>query len=54
MSENQLEIEEPDKMVDLVEKILEFNRPNQEGQRQYILTTVPILSGLPISIKNRK
>ena len=52
MSENQLEIEEPEKI--LVEKILEFNRPNQDGQRQYILTTVPILSRLPISIKNRK
>ena len=31
MSENEIEIERPDKMVDLVQEILEFNRQNQEG-----------------------
>ena len=33
MSEDQINIERPDKMVDIVEKILEFNRKNQEGQK---------------------
>ena len=32
MSENEIEIEKPDIMVNIVEKILEFNRQNQEGQ----------------------
>ena len=32
MSENEIEIERPDKMLDLVQEILEFNRQNQEGQ----------------------
>ena len=38
MSKNEKRIEQPDKMVDTVEKILEFNNQNQEGQRLKILT----------------
>ena len=30
MSDDEIEIEKPDKMVDIVEKILEFNRQNQK------------------------
>ena len=32
MSDDVIEIEKPDKIVDIVEKVLEFNRQNQEGQ----------------------
>ena len=30
MSDDELKIEKPDKIVDIVEKILEFNRLNQD------------------------
>ena len=30
MSENEIEIEKPGIMVNIIEKILEFNRQNQE------------------------
>ena len=33
MSKNEIKIEKPDKTVDIVEKILQFNKQNQEGQR---------------------
>ena len=39
MSENEIEIERPDKMVDLVQVMLEFNRQNQEGQGLKILNS---------------
>ena len=32
MSEDEIKIEKPYEMVDIVEKIYEFNRQNQEGQ----------------------
>ena len=32
MSKNEIEIEKPDIIVHIVEKILQFNRQNQEGQ----------------------
>ena len=32
MSDDELKIEKPDKIVDIVEKILEFNRLNQDVQ----------------------
>ena len=32
MSEDEIKIEKPDEIVNIVEKILEFNRQNQEGQ----------------------
>ena len=31
MPEDEKKIERPDKIVDIVEKIFEFNRQNQEG-----------------------
>ena len=33
MSDDELKIETPDKIVDIVEKILEFNRLNQDVQQ---------------------
>ena len=47
MSNNEIEIEEPDKIVDIVEKILELNRKNQEGQGLKILTPDQMISRLP-------
>ena len=38
MSDDEIEIEEPNKIVDIFEKILEFNKQNQEGQGLKILT----------------
>ena len=37
-------------MVDIVEKILHFNRQNQEGQGQKILTPDQMLNRLPITL----
>ena len=54
MSENEIEIEKPDIMVNTVEKILEFNRQNQEGKGLKILTPQQILSRLPISLAQLK
>ena len=47
MSDDEIEIEEPDKIVDIVEKILEFNRKSQEGQGLKILTPDQMISRLP-------
>ena len=54
MSENEIEIEKPDIMVNFVEKIPEFNRQNQEGQGLKILTPQQMLSRLPISLAQLK
>ena len=45
MSENEIEIKRPDKMVDLVQEMLDFN---QKGQGLKILTPQQMLSRLPI------
>ena len=50
MSEDEIKIEKPYEIVDIVEKILEFNKQNQEGQGLKILTPNQILSRLPISL----
>ena len=54
MSENETEIERPDKMLDLVQEMLEFNRQNQEGQELKILTPEQMLIRLPISLAQLK
>ena len=54
MSKNEIEIEKPDKIVDIVEKILQFNRQNQEGQGLKILTPDQMLSRLPITLAQLK
>ena len=50
MSEEERENEEPDKIVKIVEEILEFNKQNQEKQGIKILTPYQMLSRLPISL----
>ena len=54
MSEDETEIEKPDEMVDIVEKILELINQNQEGKGLKILTPDQTLSGLPISLAQLK
>ena len=54
MSEDEIETEKPYKIVDIVERILEFNRQNQEGQGIKILTSNQMLSRLPITLAQLK
>ena len=54
MSENEKRNEQPNKIVDIVEKILGFNERYQEGRRLKILTPDQMLSGLPISLAQLK
>ena len=49
MSEKENETENPNEIVNIVEKILEFNR-QQSGQRLKILTADQMLNRLPISL----
>ena len=48
MSISGIEIEKPNKVVDIFERILELNRQNQEGQGVKILTPDQMISRLPI------
>ena len=54
MSEEEIKIKEPDKIIDAVAEILEFNKQNQEGQGLKILTPQQMLSRLPISLAQLK
>ena len=54
MSEGENEIEKPNEIVDIVEKILEFNYRNQRGVGLKIITSDQILSGLTISLAQLK
>ena len=54
MSEGEIKIEKPYEIVDIVEKILEFNKQNQQGQGLKILTPNQMLSRLPISLAQLK
>ena len=54
MSENETEIEKPDKIADIVKRLLEFSRQNQEGQGLKILTPQQMLSRLPIALTQLK
>ena len=54
MSENEIEIEKPDKTVDIIEEVLKFNRQNQEGPGLKILTHDQMLSILPITLAQLK
>ena len=54
MSEDEIEIKKPYKIASIVEKILEFNRQNQERQGLKILTLDKMLSRLPISLAQLK
>ena len=46
-------IEKPSEIVDIVQKIFEFNKQNQQGQGQGLKSVTPdqMLSRLPIKIK---
>ena len=50
MSKEERKIENPDKIVKIVKKILKFNKQKQEGQGIKILTPNQMLSRLPISL----
>ena len=50
MPEKERLIEKPDKIVEIVEEILKFNKQNQEGQGLKILTPSEMLSRLPITL----
>ena len=54
MSEKEKEIENPNKTVDIVESILEFNDQTQKGQGLKILIPNQMLSRLPISLDQLK
>ena len=50
MSEDQIRIGRPYEILDIVKKILEFNKQNQEGQGLKVLTPSQLLSKIPISL----
>ena len=54
MREEEKEIEKPSEIIDIVEKILEFNKQNQQGQGLKILTPDQMLSRLPITLAQLK
>ena len=56
MPENEKEIERPDVIVDIVEKILRHNNQNQNQEQQWlkILTPNQILSWLKITLAQVK
>ena len=53
-SEDEKRIEQSDKIVDIVEMILEFNKQSQVGQGIKTLTPDQLLSRLPISLAQLK
>ena len=46
----KLKIEKPDKIVDIVEKILQFNGRNEEAKVLKILTPDQMISRLPVTL----
>ena len=54
MSSELKEIGKPDKIVEIVEKILEFNEQNQQGTGLKILTPNQMLSRLPTTLAQLK
>ena len=51
MSQAEIEIEDPESIVEIVEKILKFNKQNQQkGQGIKILTPNQMLNRLPIAL----
>ena len=54
MSKEEREIEKPDKIVEIAEEILEFNKQNQSGEGLKILTPNQMLSRLPINLAQLK
>ena len=54
MTINVLAVKRPYKIVNIVVRILEFNKQNHEGQRLKILTPQQMLSRLTISLAQLK
>ena len=54
MGEEEEEIEKPNEIIDIAEKILKFNKQNQSGQGLKILTPDQMLSRLPITLAQLK
>ena len=54
MSEDEIKIEKSYEIVDIVEKILEFNRQNQEELGLKILRPSQMISRLPIFLAQLK
>ena len=50
MSEEEIKIEKPDKIVEIVEEIIKFNKQNQQRKGIKILTPNQMLSRLSISL----
>ena len=50
MSKNEIKTEKLDKIVNIIEKILHFNRQNQERQGLKILTPDQMFTKLPITL----
>ena len=47
-------IKQPDKILEIVQEILKFNKQSQEGKGLRILTPYQILSRLPITLAELK
>ena len=54
MSEDEIKIEKPHKIVNIVQKIHKFNEQNQSGEGLEILTPNQMLSRLPINLAQLK
>ena len=54
MSKKEIKIKNPDKIVEIVEMILKFNKQNQQGKGLKILTPNQMLSRLPITLAQLK
>ena len=54
MSEDEREIKRSDVIVDIVEKVLDFDNQNQTGKRLKILTADQMLSRLPLVLAQLK
>ena len=54
MPEKERETEKPDKIVEMFEMILKFNKQNQQGQDLRILTPKQMLGRLPITLAQLK
>ena len=54
MSEDEIKIEQADELVNIVEKILDFDNQNQKGQRLKMLIPNQMLSRLPITLAQLK
>ena len=54
MSKDEKEIENPDKIIEIVKGMLNFNKQDQEGKGLKILTPNQLLNRLPITLAQLK